>query len=77
MSWQSPADKTNKLLKDILDECKLMREEHRQRSLGTLMIIKMAKGTHVKTLHMVMEVLQNMLSTQEEVLRVLEEVRDA
>jgi len=57
------------VLEEILNECKLLREEHRQRSLGIMLLIRMVSQRNDKHVKIMMEVIQNMLATQDELLK--------
>jgi len=59
------------VLHEILNECKLLREEHRQRTLGIMLLIRMVSRRNDKHVKIVMEVLQNMLATQDEMLTLI------
>ena len=57
------------VLEEILNECKLLREEHRQRSLSIMLLIRMVSQRNDKHVKIMMEVIQNMLATQDELLK--------
>lgn len=57
------------VLQEILNECKLLREEHRQRSLGIMLLVRMVSQRNDKHVKIMMEVIQNMLATQDELLK--------